>query len=104
MADNGNCYSVNAKHLLYDVDPSDAVVYRLCHGIAINQADGEPYGHCWLEHKGIAIDKTINVEIPVGIYYSIGKIKKVYRYTAHEVRMKLVEHEHWGAWDYDPPR
>lgn len=103
---NGNCYSANARYLLYDINASDAVEYRLCHGVAINQVDGEPYGHCWLEHKGIAIDKSngLDVEVPLGIYYAIGKIKKVFRYTVYEVRKKLLEYEHWGAWDYEPPR
>ena len=103
---NGNCYSANAKHLLYEVKPSDAINYKVCHGVAINRADGKPYGHCWLEYKGMVIDKSngLDVELPMEMYYDIGNIKKVYKYTADEVRNKLIEFEHWGAWDYDPPR
>ena len=103
---NGNCYEANAKYLLYEVKPSKAGDYRLCHGIAINQADGDPYGHCWLECDGMVIDKSngLDVELPMKLYYWYGGIDKVYKYTVEEVREKLMEFEHWGAWDYDPPR
>jgi len=103
---NGNCYSTNAKYLLYKVKSSKVGGYRLCHGIALNRADGKPYGHCWLEYKGMVIDKSngLDVELPMEMYYDFGNIKKVYKYTADEVRKKVLEFEHWGAWDYTPPR
>ena len=103
---NGNCYSANANYLLYEVKPSEAGDYRLCHGLAINWADREPFGHCWLEYDGMVIDKSngLDVKLPMEMYYAIGNIKKVYKYTADEVRKKLLEFGHWGAWDYDPPR
>jgi len=42
--------------------------------------------------------------MPLELYYALGGIEKVYEYTVEEVRKKLMEFEHWGAWDYDPPR
>ena len=103
---NGNCYSANAKHLLYGVKSSEVSNYKLCHGTALNQVDGKPYGHCWLEYRGVVIDKSngLDVELALNLYYILGGIEKVYKYTVKEVREKLMEFEHWGAWDYDPPR
>lgn len=113
---NGNCYEANAKYLLYEVKPSQAHRYKVCHGIAINRDDGKPYGHCWLEWKNgdandflklrFVIDKSngLDITMPLELYYALGGIEKVYEYTVEEVREKLMEFEHWGAWDYDPPR
>jgi len=103
---SGNCYEDNAKHLLFGIRKSKVDSFRLCHGIVINAIDKKPMGHCWIESKGVVIDKSngLDVEMKMDLYYELGNIKKVYKYTVHEVRRKIVEFEHWGAWDYDPPR
>ena len=103
---NGNCYEVNAKYLLYEVKHSDAGNYRLCHGIVTNRVDGKAMGHCWIEKGNTVYDYSngLDVKLSMKAYYDFGNIKKVYKYTADEVRKKLLEFEHWGAWDYDPPR
>ena len=103
---NGDCYKANANYFLYEVKPSQAIHWKLCHGLAINRVDGKPYGHCWLEYDGMVIDKSngLEVELPIEMYYDIGNIEKVYKYTVKEVREKLIKFEHWGAWDYSPPR
>jgi hypothetical protein len=41
-------------------------------------------------------------------YYELGGIpangKKIHKYSVEETMINMLKHEHWGPWDYNPPR
>ena len=49
----GDCYSANGRQIIGMDDSA-----RLVHGVGILPRDGKPFGHCWVEYKGICIDKS----------------------------------------------
>jgi len=102
---NGDCYATHGNFVM-----DESSDYTLCHGVARIRTDGTPYGHCWIESGGVAIDKSngVNVELPIELYYALGNIPvdgyKIYKYKRKEVIEKILEYGHWGPWDYKPPR
>ena len=101
----GDCYSANGRQII-DMDDSA----RLVHGVGILPRDGKPFGHCWVEYKGICIDKSNgkNFKIPKKKYYELLKAPvkgyRLYKYTPEQVGIKVLKFEHWGPWDLKPPR
>ena len=101
----GDCYSANGRQIIGMDDSA-----RLAHGVGILPRDGKPFGHCWVEYKGICIDKSNNknFKIPKKKYYELLKAPvkgyKLYKYTPEQVGIKVLKFEHWGPWDLKPPR
>jgi hypothetical protein len=104
----GDCYQANCNHILY-TDSNKK--YLLCHGVAILQTDGKPFGHCWLEVGDKVEDYSNGNEFSISkdLYYRLGGIPvkgyaKIYKYTKEEARKKIVETGVWGPWESKPPR
>lgn len=89
----------------------------LAHGTAVGQGpiEGVRHAHAWCErtdvlevpgrdittHLTMVIDHSNGkeLEIPAALYYKIGQISDVTRYSAHEMRVLLLRHSHYGPWD-----
>ena len=108
----GDCYVANGRKVMnFGIaakgDPKKSP-YRLCHGIAILQTDGKPFGHCWIEKGSTVLDYSNgrNIKLNKTLYHTLGQIdeKSVYRYNPEEVMLKMVRAQHWGPWDSNPPR
>ena len=107
MATNGDCYEANGKFITSKMGENN---WKLCHGVAILQIDGKPFGHAWIEKGNTVYDKSNNRNIKLArqLYYLLGRIPvkgyKIYRYTPEKAAVKMVKFEHWGPWDSKPPR
>ncbi len=103
----GDCYSANGGFVV-DRGYLGLDDVALCHGVAILKTDGLPFGHCWVEKGDTVIDISNgnDSELPKELYYALGKIDEltVLKYSYEDVRKKILFHEHWGPWDYKPPR
>jgi hypothetical protein len=110
---NGNCYQI-AAHMMFTWNKSTSPT--LCHGIVRGQGplEGSSFGHGWIEYEAIlngdknspvkltmVIDHSNGkkLEIPQAIYYKIGSIKTVRKYTKEQTRKNLLKSLHYGPWD-----
>jgi len=110
----GDCYEAAVKYLMdhgtlglrrQDGDPDLILV----HGEVSGQGplEGVRYGHAWIEKGPMVIDTSNgrNIRMPAMLYYALGQVDRglsypnVYKYTAEQVRKKLLEHGHYGPWD-----
>lgn len=99
---DGDCFEVSAKHILY-ANPDDILV----HGMVSGQGNvkGVRYRHAWCEDfsGGMVIDKSNgrDISMPKDVYYALGNInpKEVIKYNFEEVRINILDHEHWGPWE-----
>lgn len=106
---HGDCYSVHGKKVLEDDK------YTLCHGIVHSDIVGW-HGHCWLEYNYTAGLKEVdlpylslpivhdessghNVEMSAPVYYLLGQVKDVKRYTSLEAAEKMDKTGNYGPWD-----
>ena len=103
----GDCYRANGRLAIRHMDDPK---WKLCHGVGILQTDGKPFGHAWVEKGNSVFDFSNGQEIHISkkIYYKILKAPvkgtKIYRYTGEEAGVKMLRNNHWGPWDYSPPR
>ena len=110
MPTNGDCYEANGRFITNKITLGDNSGWFLCHGVAILQTDGKPFGHACIEKGSTVYDKSNNKDIRLAkrLYYTLGQIPvrghKVYRYTPEKAALKMVRNEHWGPWDSKPPR
>ena len=107
----GNCFEANARHFLN----SSRNDWRLCHGIVMNQIDGLPMSHCWIEYQQVKYLGKHKVEIqwvidmsngqkhniPLGQYYHLGRINpdEVAKYDFDQFGKMILEHGHYGPWE-----
>lgn len=103
----GDCYDANGRKVLFELPDG----FELCHGVAILVSDGKPFGHCWIEKNGKALDFSNGRQmiLPISTYYKAGRMpvkgwEKIHRYTKREMAKKVAQTGHWGPWDYNPPR
>ena len=62
--------------------------------------------HAWLEWDDVVYDRASDQELPVGIYYYVGKIQETYRFTREEVMKSIWKTGAWErmhAWPEDLP-
>ena len=104
----GNCYEDSATELM---DNPAFNGWTLVHGRPTLQIPPYvEYGHAWLEDPSgeIVWDPGVKSELPKVLYYAFGRInpRDCYRYDAKQMKKKVVEFGHWGAWegpDSTPP-
>jgi len=115
----GDCYE--AAYNLFsersiEMDDDD---YRLVHGTAIGQGpiEGVPHGHAWVEvsmstvmtdapfaqawqHDWMVLDYSNGkqLQMPRGLYYTIGRIEHARRYSRAEVVQFVNEFGTSGPW------
>ena len=80
--------------------------YTLVHGIVTGQGaiEGIQYCHAWVidEPTDMVIDMTLpsgSQQIPVNLYYYVGKITITREYKASEVSKMLNKYGTYGPWD-----
>jgi hypothetical protein len=106
----GDCYEANGRFITNKISLGDNSGWVLCHGVAILQTDGKPFGHAWVEKGSTVYDKSNNKDIQLAkrLYYALGQIPvkghKIYRYTPEKAAIKMVKNKHWGPWDSKPMR
>lgn len=100
----GDCYEANFNEFFYDGFYNFNNT-KLVHGIVINQRDGLPMGHCWVETDNgkTVIDKSNgrNIKMSAKAYYGIGQIQTTFKYTMDEARRKILDSGHYGYWDLE---
>ena len=107
MAATGDCYRANGRFAISHMEDDR---WELCHGVGILKTDGEPFGHAWVELGPVVFDHSNGNKIQMAkkLYYKIGGIPvkgwKIIRYTGEEAGIKMLKNQHWGPWDYNPPR
>ena len=94
----GDCFQVHADFLL-DLEEKHATDMRVCHGLVFHSTHGH-HPHCWIELNDACIDLSNGKAFTVAKerYYALGKIKRVKRYTATQLRNKVLKHENYGPW------
>lgn len=104
----GDCYEVNGNfvldHLIRSPQQMDRLI--LVHAEVDGQGplEGRRLGHCWVENPdtGFAFDFSNgrNIVLPIARYRALAQtITKERRYTAAEVRARVLKEEHWGPWE-----
>jgi hypothetical protein len=104
----GDCYRANGNFIITKMNDKS---FKLCHGVAILATDGKPFGHCWVEKSNSLVMDFSNgkkIALSKKKYYELGGIpangKKIHKYSVEETMINMLKHEHWGPWDYNPPR
>ena len=93
---NGDCYEVHAQKILYSKQDN----MKLCHGLVWHPATGW-HGHAWLEKGNMVIDVSNgnNARMSKSVYYSLGKIKNIKKYTKKQAIQKMLDTKHYGPWE-----
>lgn len=127
---DGDCFKVAgdlALRLADDVDP-DGHPFRqfvtLCHGLVVGQAGSEVedvrYWHAWVEVEHVVSHPTLpsnvrtvavidlsngnDLNLPRDLYYKLGRIGRVDRYSPDDVRSNMVQFGTYGPWLDDEDR
>lgn len=98
---HGNCFVVALQKFM-----ENPKRYTLVHGIVTGQGpiEGIQYCHAWVidEPTDMVIDMTLpsgSQQIPVNLYYYVGKITITKEYKAAEVSKMLDKYGTYGPWD-----
>ena len=90
----GDCYEVHGEAIALNDESG-----LLCHGTVWHSKSGW-HGHAWIERGEVVCDYSngsINV-LSKELYYALGYIKDVKRYSADEARRMMLKTRHFGAW------
>lgn len=96
---HGNCFQTAVNTVMENPN------YILCHGVVCGQGpiSGIEYLHAWAEDGDTVIDNTQknpkNRVMDKVLYYALGNIHDVCKYSYREMLENLVEYEHYGPWD-----
>ena len=92
---HGNCFVVAFNYVMSHPNAT------LVHGIVTGQGplDGLQYNHAWAEEGDTVIDNTINLTVPKLIYYAIGHIKIVKKYSYEQMIDNALSYRTYGPWD-----
>ena len=79
---------------------------RLCHGVCVGnggEVAGRTFVHAWVEDADTVWDYSNGnkVQIPKFIYYAVGRVSDVRRYTRRHAMNNALESGHYGYWDED---
>jgi len=106
MTATGDCYEAAGRYIA-TADLGDDTM-RLCHGTAMGQGPiaGIRHGHAWIELNDILVLEVANgnhLLIPRSVYYAMGEIENIVRYSPREAAEQMVQQEHWGPWHRETP-
>jgi hypothetical protein len=116
----GDCF-VAALRVLEDYNADERDDWRLVHGLVRHPEQDTHHWHAWVELTRIvsapytrrdgsvdvvpfklveAIDRSNghNEQITAAMYYKLGDIKCVKRYTLQEARVEMLRCGHYGPW------
>ena len=103
--EQGECFQNTAEFILMKPEFEGTLV-MLCHGMVWNSRDEFYHPHAWLEWGDgvpLCIDPSNGEEhatiLLAPMYYTIGRVKDVVRYTEDEVRDRLIETGVYGPWN-----
>ncbi len=107
----GDCYQAAGSFMLQKcMLKPDSRKYLLVHAEVAGQGqlEGITYGHGFVidTESQTIIDKSNgrNLELPVLLYYTLGKIDEIgniHEYTYREMQQKITTFQHWGPWDLE---
>jgi hypothetical protein len=93
----GDCFRIHANALLDDPEFEDALLVQ---GYPqLRRPPYRKYSHAWIEKGDEAIDLTVDFRGPKMIFYAIGNVEEVFRYTRDETRIMLLLFRHYGPWE-----
>ncbi len=95
----GECYQLSYKYF-NSYDKNIKLVHGLVHGQGA--LTGIVYNHAWVEDGNTVIDKTLPPKLQKldkKVYYALGKIETVFKYSHDEVNKKSIEYETYGPWE-----
>ncbi len=98
----GQCYMNNFLYLLNRWEREESTRgWRLCHGVATGSGPiaGVRFGHSWLEHGTFVYDASFDREMPKSLYYHVGEIGPVVRYTLARAKVLAFRYGTYGPWD-----
>lgn len=98
---NGNCFEVSARYVVDSKLFGDRD-FELVHGAVTGQGpiSGINYSHAWIEDGDFVIDLSNNksVKLPKFLYYAMGRINEVVKYSPEEARKNMLKYKHYGPW------
>lgn len=97
---HGDCYR-QAFHAAERVAALTFEPVHVVHALVVNPDDGTLHVHAWAECADMAYDQSIGElqAVPKALYYRLGGVGAVRRYSIPEVRHLTCLHQHWGPWD-----
>lgn len=93
--DGGQCFQ-KAFHLREKL----GMKAELCQGMV--RGGSIPYHcHAWVELDGVCYDDSLGkmIELPTPLYYALGHVKDVYRYSYLETLKWCLDTLHYGPWE-----
>jgi len=103
----GDCYEAAGKYMMDQCGIGRNCNLRLVHGEVAGQGPlrGKTFGHAWVENGTVVFDNSNGQErkIPRDFYYALGHIDEIDNrkvYTWEQARKKILQHKHWGPWDF----
>ena len=117
---SGDCFMVAGRLQASDHD------LVLVHGTVLAQVEGgtakvgQRHWHAWVERTSThshpdfpgmsfvivdCIDKANgnDVTLPLAMYYKVGRVEDVRKYTRDEAAVLMLQYRHWGPWDNEHP-
>jgi hypothetical protein len=94
-------------------DARDGKQYFVAHGSVFHPVSGR-HDHAWIEvdmaFEGVAVESASalfcidrsngnDVMMPRVLYYALGEIEDVRRYTWEQAKRALLKHRHYGPWE-----
>jgi hypothetical protein len=98
---NGDCYVVAGQVVAMSYGDYEGSL--VVHGSVYHPAIGR-HGHAWVETPdGDVIDQSNGHDsvMPIPVYYALGRVEDVARYTADEARAEMLRTGHYGPWKGD---
>ena len=114
MKELGDCYEAAGKVIAnytagnpqIRMMESVGLTKVLCHGMVVGTKGvllGTKYDHAWVEIEGaeLVYDNSggANVICPRDVYYAVGNVTDVRRYTREEASAMMLKHGHYGPWE-----
>ena len=117
LAVGGNCYEAAVVACMLDgatgvselvmreMLPESLVVHGVVGGAVLPGDDvwTPEHGHAWVESGDgewvIDSSQGKTVVLPKAMYYHLGNVRRVMRYTQEQAREQLMKHGHYGPWD-----
>lgn len=95
MTAKGDCFRVAAE-------VAERIGGEVVHGICTGKGkiEGVRFAHAWAERGGEVYEFSNGNRgvLPAALYYRVGRVTVVARYTVEEARALMLRTEHYGPW------
>ena len=96
----GDCFTIAGRQILNNYSSKDLV---LVHGLVIGHGalHGVYHRHAWVEKDDQVIDCSTGKEIilPKEVFYALGRIEVIFRYSQEEALKKMLDYGFFGPWE-----